>query len=134
MCSYDIKLKLQKWEIAADESKKIIAALQKSSFINEERYARAYIREKLDFEKWGHQKILRTLKAKQLPSALIGSILAEFNDDRYRENLIDLLKKKNLSIKDESVYSRKAKLLRFALARGYEYEMVYELLSSKHFL
>ncbi len=134
ICVYDIKLKLQKWEIDANESKKIIDTLQKSNFVNEERYARAYIKEKLNFAKWGRQKILHTLKAKQIPSALIDGILAEFNNDKYREGLIELLKKKNLSIKDESEYSRKAKLLRFALSRGYEYELAYELLSSKYFL
>ena len=133
-CIYDIMLKLLQWGIEADESNKIIHALQQNNFVNEERYVRAYIREKLDFAKWGHQKIIRTLKAKQIPSTLIDKTLAEFDESKYRDSLLELLRKKNLSLKDESQYSRKAKLLRFALSRGYEYDLVYELLSSKHIL
>ena len=132
-CVYDIELKLQKWEIDTTESKKIILSLQENSFINEERYVRAYIREKLDFAKWGKQKILRALKAKQISSSLINKALDELDDNKYREVLLELLKKKNLSIKDEAQYSRKAKLLRFALSRGYEYQLAYELISSKQF-
>lgn len=132
-CIYDIRLKLQHWGIPTDDGNKIINSLQESNFLNEERYARAYIKEKLDIAKWGRQKILRTLKAKQIPPTLICKIFAEFDDDKYRNDLLELLKKKNLTLKDESEYSRKAKLLRFALSRGYEYELTYDLLSSKHF-
>lgn len=132
-CTYDIKLKLQQWGVEPSESSKIIRSLQENSFLDEERYARAYIKEKLELAKWGRQKILRTLKAKQIPPALIDKIFAEFNDDKYRNDLLELLKKKQLTLKDESEYSKRAKLLRFALSRGYEYELTYQLLSSTDF-
>ena len=133
-CIYDVKLKLQKWEIQPDEIQKIIASLQESNFINERRYVEAYVKEKLTISRWGRQKIARTLSAKQLPSDIIEEVLGSINDDRYKEELLELLKKKNLSIKDESEYSRKAKLLRFAISRGYEYGLVYEILLSKNSL
>lgn len=132
-CVYDVKLKLQQWGVEPNESDKIIRSLQESNFLNEERYVRAYIKEKLNFAKWGRQKILRALKAKRVSPALISETLAELDDDKYQDDLLELLKKKNRSIKDESEYSRKAKLLRFALSRGYEYELAYELLSSSDF-
>ena len=130
-CAYDVRLKLQQWEIDSASSNMVIDALQKNNFINDERYARAYIKDKLSIAKWGRQKILRTLKAKQIPLALINEIFAEYNDTKYQNDLLELLKKKNLSIKkEESEYGRKAKLLRFALSRGYEYNLVYNALSS----
>jgi regulatory protein len=128
-CIYDIKLKLQKWEIEPAESEKIIASLQKNGFVNEDRYAEAYVKEKLNMAKWGRQKIIQSLKAKQVPLSLISKTLSNTDGDKYKVNLLELLKKKNMSIKSESECNRKAKLLRFALSRGYEYELVMELLS-----
>lgn len=133
-CTYDIKLKLQKWGIATAESDKIIASLQESNFINERRYLEAYIKEKLTMAKWGRKKIVRMLKAKQLPVNAIEEVLSSFDSTKYEKDLLELLKKKNLSIKDESEYSRKAKLLRFALSRGYEYDLAYRLIASNSFL
>ena len=129
-CIYDIKLKLQQWKIDVVESAKIIEMLQKYDFVNEERYVRAYVQEKLSFAKWGRQKILRALKVKQIPLELIAKIFAEHNDNKYRNDLLELLKKKSKSIKAEPQYNQKAKLLRFAISRGYEYNLVYEILSS----
>lgn len=132
-CIYDIRLKLQQWGIEAIDGEKIIAALLESNFVNEKRYVEAYIKEKLAIAKWGQQKIIRMLKAKQLPDNLINETLNTIDCDKYKERLLELLKKKSLSIKDESAYNRKAKLLRFALSRGYEYNLVYELLSANDF-
>ncbi|MDR0660349.1 MAG: RecX family transcriptional regulator [Prevotellaceae bacterium] len=133
-CIYDIKLKLQKWGIEPSESEKIIASLLNSKFVDEERYVNAYVREKLNLAKWGKQKIVRMLKAKQVQANLIDVALNDINNGKYKEKLVELLKKKNSSIKDESEYNRKAKLLRFALSRGYEYDLVHEVLSSNLFL
>lgn len=132
-CAYDLTLKLQKWGVSAADSSKIVDSLRSSNFINDERYIRAYVQEKITISKWGQQKVTRMLKAKQLPVDLIEEVVSGINSEKYKEDLYNLLKKKNLQLKDESTYSRKGKLLRFALSRGYEYELAFDLLSSKDF-
>jgi len=129
-CAFDLKLKLQKWGLQPAECEQILAKLQKDGFVDEERYIRAYAQEKLLIAHWGRHKITRMLSVKQLPTNLIEAILQSFDSDRYRECLLELLMKKSLSLKNEAEGIRKAKLLRFALSRGYEYNLAYELLSS----
>lgn len=129
-CVYDLQLKLQKWGVSTDDAQKIIVRLQADKFVDEERYAHAYVREKTRFSKWGRQKITQMLKSKRIPSTLIENALAEINQNKYEEELRILLEKKNASIKADTLNERKAKLLRFALSRGYEYQLVYKVLST----
>lgn len=123
-CSYEIEKKLEKMNISKDDREDIITKLIKNKFIDNKRYARAFVREKSRFNKWGRVKIVQSLKIKQISSDDINNALDEIENDDYYDNLISLLRQKNKSIKASSDYERKGKLIRFAISRGFEMDSI----------
>ena len=128
-CSNDIRLKLIQWQIAASEAEKIINKLVSDGFIDDERYARMFVRDKSKFNKWGPIKISYTLKSKRIPDNIIESALQEVISDDDK-SLKELLRRKLKNLKAKSPYELKVKLIRFGVSRGYEYEVVNKILSS----
>lgn len=126
-CSTDIRLKLRQWKVLPDDIEKIITKLIKDNFINDERYAYMYARDKSKFNKWGPIKILYALKTKHIPEDIIKSVLLEIEPTQNDKALFDLLKNKAKTIKAKSTYDLKAKLIRFGISRGYDYGKVIEI-------
>lgn len=121
-CASDILQKLERWEIPAKEQAEIIAFLIKNKFIDENRFAVFYARDKFRFNRWGKQKITQMLKQKSISPEVIAGALSELDDTDYDETCLSLLKQKMKSIKDTDPYKIKAKLFRFGLSRGFDYD------------
>lgn len=128
-CSNDIRLKLIQWQIVSAEAEKIINKLISDGFIDDERYARMFVRDKSKFNKWGPIKIAFTLRSKRIPDDIIKLALQEaiIDDD---SGLKELLLRKIKGIKAKSPYDLKTKLIRFGVSRGYEYELVSKIVST----
>jgi regulatory protein len=122
-CVTDIRLKLAAWEFAPGETSKIIAQLQAGGFVDERRYARAFVHDKITLSYWGVVKIRKTLKNKKIDDEVIREALAAIDKLTQEHTLACLLSHKEKSLKAVPLVTRKAKLLRFALGRGFEYEM-----------
>ena len=128
-CSSDILQKLERWEIPAREQAEIMAFLIKNKFIDENRFAASYARDKFRFNKWGKQKIVQMLKQKGISPDTIADALSELDDTDYDETCVSLLKQKMKSIKDTDPYKIKAKLYRFSLSRGFDYDTINRAIS-----
>lgn len=126
---YDVRRKLSLWEIDQDAASRIIDRLKKENYINEERFCRCFIKDKLYFNKWGKRKIAFELKKKQISEQTIDRCLAEFETDDFEESLLKILKTKAKSVKAKDDYDKKNKLIRFALGRGYSYELIKKCLT-----
>jgi regulatory protein len=123
-CVSDVQKKLAAWHVAPEAWPTLVAQLQQQGFIDEDRYARAFVRDKHRLAHWGAMKIRQALQAKKIPAAAITAAMQEIDADTYQEELTRLLARKNASFKaGMSPADRKLKLLRFALSRGYEYEL-----------
>lgn len=118
-CSYDVRRKLMRMNLPDQTAEKIIERLKKEKFIDEERFARCYIHDKLRFNKWGKRKIALLLRQKQLPENLIADAFAHFSDVTLNESLLPLLKKKRATIKGRSEYEKNGKLIKYGLGRGF---------------
>jgi regulatory protein len=127
-CVSDIQTKLNEWGVVHTDSQKIIATLIAEKFIDQERYARYFVRDKFRFNQWGRVKIVFMLKSKKIPSALIEDALQEIDDEAYNELLIKLLKEKSKKTKFINEYDKKGKLIRFAQSRGFEFEAINDAL------
>jgi regulatory protein len=103
----------------------IIVHLKKEGFIDESRYARSYVADKYRFNSWGKQKIRYQLQGKGIPGNIIKDALDTLDPDEYYDNLKDQIEKKLSSLKGDNKYQKKAKLIRFAAARGYESDLIY---------
>jgi regulatory protein len=129
-CAADIRRKLAEWRIPAPEAAVVLTQLQAQGFIDEARYARAFVRDKHKLAHWGAVKIRAALQAKKIPEATIAEALQEIDGENYRQTLIRLLQRKNATLQAASDAERKIKLLRFALSKGYDTEAAYEAVNA----
>ena len=129
-CIFDIKQKLRRKELSDAEIEQIIEKLISEKYIDETRYTRMYIADKLRFNKWGAQKIKNHLRAKFIPSSVIDSAFSEIENDELIHALPDLLAKKRKSVKGKSEYEINTKLIRYALGKGFMMKDVLKCLKS----
>ena len=105
---------------------RMLAELEQENFLNEERFARAYAGGKFRQKQWGRHKILQGLKQHRVPEVLQKKALSEIEPEAYWETLLHLLEKKNSTTHEKDPYTKKNKLARYALSKGYEQDLVWE--------
>ncbi len=124
-CINDIEKKLQNWNISSSDSEKIIDELIEQEFIDEQRFAEFYVRDKFRFNYWGKIKIRYMLSGKGIPSNLINqAITGQIEEEDYLNTAIELLSQKARKIHAEDDFEMRAKLTRFAQGRGFEFEII----------
>ena len=128
-CPRDISTKLRQWGVEGADDE-LIEILKDDNFISEERYCNAYVNDKVKFSKWGKNKIRYQLSGKGLQDKHIDLALENVDREEYMEIMNKELEKKLHSIKEEDPFKRKEKLSRFAQQRGYEWELVSEVMES----
>ena len=131
-CKLDLSLKLKSWDLSEIEKEEVLDSLQKEGFIDEDRYAETYCRDKFRFNKWGKIKLSYMLKQKQIPKKIIDNALALIDKEEYKEMLINELVKKATFFHGISQVNKKKKLLQFALQRGFEYEIIMAAINDMH--
>lgn len=125
-CSRDVRDKLRRWELPESQIASIIEQLKEQKFIDDDRYAKAFVRDKSKFNRWGKTKIRYHLQAKGIPAEVITIALTEIQEDTYQDQLeYILLNKVRGMMPIEDHYKAKAKLVRFAASRGFEAGLVY---------
>ncbi|MGL4994273.1 MAG: regulatory protein RecX [Bacteroidales bacterium] len=128
-CRSEVVDKLEKWGVSPEDTDSIIEYLQKEGYLNEERYAEFYVRDKYRINKWGRVKIEYSLRQKRVERSAISSALDTIDQDLYMDNLCDLLKAKSRTVSSKDSYDRRAKLYRFAASRGFDSEEISRALS-----
>lgn len=123
-CSSDVSEKLDGWGVSPDGKRRILERLVAERYIDESRYCRFFIHDKLKCNKWGRHKIAQALWMKKIPSEISAPLLEEIDEEEYRSVLRSLLesKRRTLSARDE--YEMNGKLIRFALGRGFEMDEI----------
>ena len=130
LCISDVVTKLKSWGATESNAHKILDILLKENFINEERYAKAFVKDKFCYNKWGKIKIASHLKAKRIPSEIINLALNSIDNNQYISTIEEVLKSHKKSVKAKNDYELKAKLIRFGLSRGFESSLLYELIGA----
>jgi len=128
-CCEDIRNKLSSWGVNESDSDKIITALIKENFINELRFASAFVKDKFKYNKWGKIKIGMHLRAKKIPSDIVKSALDDIDYENYINSLKGIISSHRRTAKAKNQYDLKAKLIRHALSKGFESSLVYEILN-----
>ena len=126
-CKKEIFTKLNSFELDADDKAFILDFLNDEGYINDERYCRSYVKSKLNLKKWGINKIKLSLIAKGIDRDIIDSVVSEIDEDSYKEELVKLLENKKINESDP--YKRKAKLIRYAVSKGYSINDVMEIVN-----
>jgi len=118
-CIDDVRKKLTCWEIDLPVQNRIIQRLVQEKFLNEERFCKAFVNDKLKFNKWGVNKIKYELRKKNIPDSLIYSVLENIDPRENRERLLQLLTAKQKNVKGKNEFEIQQKLMRFAAGRGF---------------
>lgn len=130
-CTSEVADKLGDTGLPPSEHGKIIDRLKKEKYLDDERYTEIYVRDKFNIKKWGRVKISHTLKQKKIPAALIQTALHQINDELYIQTIEQLAEKKNREIKKAaSPFERNMKILRYLVSKGYEYDLVKDVLKN----
>jgi len=124
----DVRKKLYEWKAKPDKMDKIISILFKENFINEERYARVFVRGKFRIKKWGRIKIKAELRSRRITDNIIGKALEEIDEDEYLQTLEEIINKKRLTLSEPESYTGRGKLLNYAVSKGYEKHLIMDLL------
>lgn len=124
----DIRNKLKTWGISQHDSDNIINRLFEEKYLDEQRFATAFTRDKFQFDGWGRIKIAYQLKCKLISSEAIENAIAEIDEDEYIQSLKRILSVKMRTLKGKEPLQVKASLLRFALSRGFEPNLIYRML------
>lgn len=131
-CSYqershdEVAQKLKKMGMIPEVIQRITLSLLENNFLNEERFARSYVRGKFRIKKWGRIKITQNLRQKGISTANIKLALLEIEEQDYLQTLHELAKKKDGLIKEANTYKRKQKLIHYLYQKGYETALIYE--------
>ena len=127
-CQHEMLEKMRRWELSEAMQARLMARLVKERYVDDERYARAFVKDKIRYNKWGRRKVQQALWLKRIDDAIQQTVLDEIDDDEYLKVLKPLLKQKSKSIRAESDYERNQKLVRFALGRGFTFDIIRQCL------
>jgi regulatory protein len=133
-CSYqersqqEVRDKLYTWGLFTNAVENVIVELISGNFLNEERFADAYARGKFNEKGWGKNKIKQGLKFKRVSDSLIKKALKSIDDDDYLQMLQKVIQKKDMALSEPDPYKRRYKLQQYALSRGYENDLIADVL------
>jgi regulatory protein len=126
----EVRNKLYEWGLWPAAVEGIISQLVIDNFLNEERFAKAYTKGKFNQKAWGKIKIKQGLKFKQVPEVLIKKALQTIDYDDYLLTLERVLQKKAALTNEKDPYKRRYKLQQYALSRGYEADLIADVLKN----
>lgn len=127
-CQWEMLEKMRRWELADDAQARVMERLVKERYVDDERYARAFVLDKIRYNKWGQRKVEQALWQKHIDDDIRQRVLGEVDDEEYLSVLRPLLKQKRRSIKASSDYEMNQKLIRFALGRGFKFDIIRQCL------
>jgi len=127
-CQQEMRDKMRRWEMDEALQERVIGRLVKERYIDEERYTRAFVNDKIRYQKWGRRKIQQALWMKRIDNDIQQRVLDEVDDEEYLDVLRPLLKQKRKTTKAQSDYELNQKLLRFALGRGFTFDIIRQCL------
>lgn len=127
----EVRDRLNEWDIYGDDAEEVIAELISQNYLNEERFAKSFAGGKFRVKHWGKRKIRQHLQQRGIAGYNLEQAMKEIAPTDYRETLTVLLDKKRLTIRDDDPLVIKQKLVRYALSKGYESELIWQVLGQE---
>ncbi|WP_194774981.1 regulatory protein RecX [Pararhodonellum marinum] len=125
-CQQEVRSKLYDYGLYSDEVEDLLAVMITEGFLNEERYAKAFVRGKFGLKKWGRIKIAMELKQRKISENCIKIGFREIDPEAYTATLKSLVENKWNQLKDQDLFIRKMKVQRFLMSKGYEQDLIAE--------
>lgn len=125
-CDLEVRQKLQSWYLHSEDIDILISDLISHNFLNEERFAEAYVSGKFRIKQWGRIKIRQSLKQKKISDYSINKALSQINDEEYILTLQTLAENKIVKAKND--WERKIKIKSYLASKGYENDLINDVL------
>lgn len=129
-CTPDIRKKIKESGGDAEMQDRIIKRLQDEKFLDDERYVRAYTRDKFRLNKWGRVKMRYYLKMKGLQDNIIETGFEEIDEEQYVKLLVKTMKEKAKIVKKANKFEKMGQVIRYAQGRGFEPELIHRHINS----
>lgn len=123
-CQWEMLEKMRRWELSDEAQARVMERLMKERYVDDERYARAFVKDKVRYNKWGRRKVEQALWQKHIGDSVRLQVLDEVDDDEYISILRPLLQQKRRSTKAASDYELNQKLIHFAVSRGFTMDII----------
>jgi regulatory protein len=127
-CTGDMEDKMRRWGLSSNDIKENIAYLVGNKYIDNVRYCKAFVNDKIAYNHWGRRKIEQALWMKRVPESVSAPILDAVPEENYISVLKPLLASKAAMVKAESDYERQMKLVKFAMGRGFSIDEIKQCL------
>lgn len=127
-CRADWARKFAAAGLAPSVAAGLLDRLEAEGYVDDVRYARAFVHDKTAYDLWGRVKVASALRAKGVPSEAVAAALSEVDEEVYREGLSRLLARKARSLPPLDARERRLRLMRYAAGRGFEASLVARLL------
>lgn len=124
---FDVRRLLERWGVAEGERQRIVDTLVRERFVDNRRYAEAYVREKVRFSGWGRYKIRAALRAKRIDESIVEGALEQVDGASMREKLEHRLQMKMNRTKSRDAYDLRGKLVRYGAGLGFDTDTVLEI-------
>jgi len=131
-CHQEVRTKLIEIGIYGDDLEEIMAHLVSDKFLNEERFARSFARGKFRMRRWGKTRIISQLRLKKISEYCIRKAMTEIDEKEYVLALVELIDKKRKSIKETDIFHIKNKIASYAVGKGFEIDLVWNILNEKY--
>lgn len=128
-CQQEARNKLASLKIYGSEADEILIELIQNNFVNEERFAKAFVSGKYKLKRWGKNLIIKKLRQKQISEYCINIGLKQINENVYLENLKYLLEKKMNTLKVADNFQLKNKLANYVYNKGYEQDLTWKIIN-----
>lgn len=123
-CQWEMLEKMRRWELGDETQARVMQRLVSERYVDDERYARAFVKDKVRYNKWGRRKVEQALWQKRIDDDIRTRVLDDVDDEEYLNVLRPLLKQKRKTIKAKNEYELNQKLVRFALGRGFTFDII----------
>lgn len=127
----EVRSKLYDLGLYRDDVEEVLSELITENFINEERFAKAYVGGKFRIKKWGRRKIAQGLYPHQLSAYCIQKGMEELDPDDYYATLESLIVKKSQQLKANNLFAKRSKIANHAISRGFESDLIWEILKER---
>lgn len=122
--SGDARRLMATWGVPEQDREGVLQRLKREKFIDDGRYAEAFVREKVNLSGWGEWKIRSALRRNGVAEDVINVALGQLSPEQSAQRLAERLKRKMRTVKYSSAYELRTKLIRYALSLGYAMDEV----------
>lgn len=129
-CQHDMLEKMRQWGLTEEERAQVMQQLTEGRYVDDERFAQAFVNDKVRYGKWGRRKIEQALWMKRIDEGIAASVLDEVDDEEYFAVLRPQVKQKLRTTRADSDYELRMKVTKWALSRGYTMDLIRQCLDA----